>query len=187
MDYKQIQKKFGINNAYIFISIKCSHSCYRKKTSWEIVMMIQTLWRIFRTKLFSDINAKLDEILRMVNKSQNELSLLCDLYGSDKGSLCGRTAHTYTSFYEYLFSNIRSDVKLVLECGLGTNNPNIPSNMGKNGQPGASLRVWRDYFPNAQIIGVDIDKDILFTENRIETRYIDQTSSETIMEFFQIP
>jgi hypothetical protein len=79
---------------------------------------------------------------------------------------------------------MRSNVKLLFECGLGTNNPNIPSNMGVNGRPGASLRVWRDYFPNAQIIGADIDKDILFNENRIITGYIDQTSPETIKEFF---
>jgi hypothetical protein len=150
------------------------------------VMMIHKLLREFRDKLFGNdnINSKLDELLRITNKSQNELSLLCDLYGSDKGTLCGRTAHTYTSVYEYLFSDIRSEVKLVFECGLGTNNPNLPSNMGVNGCPGASLRVWRDYFPNAHIIGVDIDKDILFSENRIETGYIDQTSPETIIGYF---
>ena len=42
------------------------------------------------------------------------------------------------------------------------------------GKPGASLRVWRDYFPNAIIYGADIDKDILFAEERIKTFYIDQ-------------
>jgi hypothetical protein len=149
------------------------------------VMVIRKLLRKFRDKLFGNINARLDELLRITNKSQNELSLLCDLYGSDKGTFCGRTAHTYTSVYEYLFSDIRSEVKLVFECGLGTNNPNIPSNMGVNGRPGASLRVWRDYFPNARVIGVDIDKDILFSENRIETGYIDQTSPETITGYFK--
>jgi hypothetical protein len=93
-------------------------------------MMIRKLWRKFHDKLLAntnakldEFNAKLDELLRITNKSQNELSLLCDLYGSDKGTCCGRTAHTYTSVYEYLFSYIRSEVKLVFECGLGTNNP----------------------------------------------------------------
>lgn len=155
--------------------------------------MVRKTLKKFRDKLFGNIgiNAKLDKLLdelsmitKITNKSQNELSLLCDLYGSDKGTTCGRTAHTYTSVYEYLFRDIRSEVKLVFECGLGTNNPNIPSNMGINGRPGASLRVWRDYFPNAHVIGVDIDKDILFSENRIETGYIDQTSPETIIAFF---
>jgi len=143
--------------------------------------VLQRYWTI--TNKLDEVSMKLDEVLRMVNKSQNELSLLCDLYGSDKGSFCGRCAHTYTSVYEYLFSNIRYDVKLVFECGLGTNNPEIPCNMGIDGRPGASLRMWRDYFPNAQIIGADIDKDILFSEERIKTYFIDQTSAEKITDF----
>jgi hypothetical protein len=55
--------------------------------------------------------------------------------------------------------------------------------MGVAGQPGASLRVWRDYFPNARVIGADIDPDILFTDERIETFQCDQTSAPSIAEF----
>ena len=71
-------------------------------------------------------------------------------------------------------------MKLVFECGLGTNNPNLQSNMTINGIPGASLRVWRDYFKNAQIYGADIDKDILFQEDRIKTYYVDQLNTPSI-------
>ena len=49
-------------------------------------------------------------------------------------------------------------MQLLIECGLGTNNINFKSSMGINGKPGASLRMWRDFFPSARIIGVDIDK-----------------------------
>ena len=56
--------------------------------------------------------------------------------------------------------------------------------MGVHGKPGASLRVWRDYFPNANIYGGDIDKDILFEENRIKTFYINQTEPKTIQAFW---
>jgi hypothetical protein len=56
--------------------------------------------------------------------------------------------------------------------------------MGSNGKPGASLRVWRDYFPNAQIIGADIDKEILFTEERIDTLWLDQLNKESIIQFW---
>jgi SAM-dependent methyltransferase len=146
--------------------------------------MIRKIFQILKEKYFSEINNKLDYLLVHSNKSQSVLSLLCDLHGSDKGSLSGRPAHTYTSVYDYLFSPIRFDVKLLLECGIGTNNPNLPATMGINGRPGASLRVWRDYFPNAQIIGVDIDKEILFTEDRIQTGFVDQTLPETILNFF---
>ena len=54
----------------------------------------------------------------------------------------------------------------IFEVGLGTNNVDVPSNMGKDGKPGASLRAWRDYFPNA-----DIDTRILFKEDKIQTFY----------------
>jgi hypothetical protein len=71
-------------------------------------------------------------------------------------------------------------VKLVFECGLGTNNPDFRSNMTVDGMPGASLRVWRDYFKNAQIYGADIDKNILFQEDRIKTYYVDQLNTPSI-------
>jgi SAM-dependent methyltransferase len=93
-------------------------------------------------------------------------------------------SHTYTPVYEYLFSPVRGSVEAVFECGIGTNNPSIPANMGINHHPGASLRVWHDYFPNAIVVGADIDKDILFEDERIHTGFIDQTSPQEIDNFF---
>jgi hypothetical protein len=58
--------------------------------------------------------------------------------------------------------------------------------MGVAGKPGASLRMWRDFFPNAQIYGADIDRDILFDEERIKTFYIDQLDPKVISEFWQV-
>ena len=63
---------------------------------------------------------------------------------------------------------------------MGTNNPGLVSSMGSGGKPGASLRVWRDYFPNAQIVGVDIDGDIIFQDERIRTFQCDQTDPAAI-------
>lgn len=57
--------------------------------------------------------------------------------------------------------------------------------MGTNGKPGASLHVWRDYFPNARIIGADIDRTILFEDERIKTGYMDQTNPDSIQEFWK--
>ena len=58
--------------------------------------------------------------------------------------------------------------------------------MGATGKPGASLRVWRDYFPLAQIYGADIDRDILFEEDRIKSFYVDQTNPRSIQEFWKL-
>jgi hypothetical protein len=120
-----------------------------------------------------------------------EISRLCDIYGSDKGELAkglhpySWPSHTYADFYANLFSHCRNGVTKVFECGIGTNNPNLPSSMGISGKPGASLRVWRDYFPNATIYGADIDKDVLFEENRIKTYFINQLDPLTIKSFWE--
>jgi hypothetical protein len=114
------------------------------------------------------------------------LEALCEEHGSDKGSprnapgRHGWRPHTYTQVYSDLFDHCRSTVRNVFECGIGTNNPSITSTMGVRGVPGASLRVWREYFPNASIFGADIDSTVLFEENRIQTFYVDQTSPDSV-------
>ena len=70
----------------------------------------------------------------------------------------------------------------ILEIGLGTNNPNIVSSMGINGRPGASLLAFREYLPNSNIYGADVDKDILFQADRIQTCYVDQLNMKTFDE-----
>ena len=123
----------------------------------------------------------------------NILSELCEKYGSDKGfiDISGNNRpynwhpHTYANYYHSIFSLNRENVKFVFECGIGTNNPNLNSNMTKKGIPGASLRVWRDYFFNAQIYGADIDKEILFEEERIKTFYVDQLNSNSIKSMWE--
>lgn len=137
------------------------------------------------------VQEKLDQRADILyQKNANSLlNALCDTYGSDKGEIVADghpypwPSHTYADFYELLFQLKRQDVRAVLECGLGTNNPNVTSNMGVKGRPGASLRVWRDFFPNAQITGVDIDAGALFEEERIKTYQCDQTSADSIASF----
>jgi SAM-dependent methyltransferase len=124
--------------------------------------------------------------------AKNDVSLLntlCEKYGSDKGEVNSGghhytwPSHNYADFYDLIFGIRRHDVELVIECGLGTNNPNLASTMGKNGMPGASLRVWQDYFTRARIVGCDIDPETLFEENRISTYVCDQTDPFSIKNF----
>jgi hypothetical protein len=119
------------------------------------------------------------------------LNELFTLHGSDKGwSGSAKTPfpwkpHNYADFYEILLSSRRGLVRQVIECGIGTNNEDVPGHMTSSGQPGASLRAWRDYFPSAQVIGLDIDERILFTEQRIETYAVDQTDQLQVADLWR--
>ena len=105
---------------------------------------------------------------------------LCEIMGrnrSDKGAAdIVNCHHNYTTFYYSLFKDRRDTRLRIFELGIGTNNPNIPSNMGVAGRPGASLYGWSEFFQNSEIFGADIDADILFGADTISTFYCDQTS-----------
>lgn len=99
----------------------------------------------------------------------DQLERAFNRFGSDKST--GRN-------YHHLYGEILKDrgaVSYVLEIGLGTNNLDVVSNMGAQGVPGASLRAFRECLPNAAIFGADIDRRVLFQEERITTHYVDQT------------
>lgn len=107
---------------------------------------------------------------------------LCEIMnrnGSDKGT--GR--HNYTLLYDFLFGLAVPGIRRVFELGLGSNNPAFPFHM-TNGMPGASLRGWAEYFPQAEIFGADIDREVLFTERRIQTFGVDQFDRKEAREMF---
>jgi predicted O-methyltransferase YrrM len=78
-------------------------------------------------------------------------------YGSDK---CPEILHHYTPFYETLLRGRR--IRRVLELGI---------------LRGASLRMWRDYFREAHVFGLDINPEVLFEEERIRTRLCDASDA----------
>lgn len=101
------------------------------------------------------------------------LKSLFDKHGSDKADQLD---------YHYLYAPILEDsanIRRIFEIGMGTNNTDVVSNMGHEGSPGASLRAFRDFCPEAIIHGADVDKRILFQEDRIKTHFIDQTDPAT--------
>lgn len=102
-----------------------------------------------------------------------------NLRGSDKVN------NNYHIIYSCLLKDLEKDYT-ILEIGLGTNNPKIVSSMGVNGTPGASVRAFRDTFLNSSIYGADIDSDILFTEERISTFFVDQNDLETFSNITKI-
>lgn len=92
-------------------------------------------------------------------------------------------ASNYHPVYDKFLEPIRNNKINLLEIGLGTITHG-PSNMfGWKEQnvdylPGASLKAFRDYFPNGLIYGVDIQPDCMFTDERIETFLFNSTDND---------
>ena len=170
---KKIIKKILPNFLLKFIK-----GCFQKKIDYQQLKILNNIKANFKT-------------ISYINTS-NILSELCEKYGSDKGFVninnekpYNWVPHNYTSYYHSIFNLSRENIKYVFECGVGTNNLKIKSNMTKNGSPGASLRVWRDYCVNAKIYGGDIDKNILFEEERIKTFFVDQLDTNSIKSMWK--
>lgn len=116
-------------------------------------------------------------IISMNNFTVSDLSLknLFDNYGSDKGNM-------YYPLYTSILEKYKNIEKLrLLEIGLGTNNPSLISTMGAGTRYrcGGSLRSFRDYLPNSNIFGADVDKECLFNEEKINTFFVDQLEIDT--------
>jgi SAM-dependent methyltransferase len=85
-------------------------------------------------------------------------------YGADK---CSRY-HGYTRYYEFYLD--RNNVTKILELGVNKGN---------------SLKMWHEYFPNAIIYGIDIDKKCKKLENdRTKIAIGDCNDSDFINAFF---
>lgn len=89
-------------------------------------------------------------------------------YRTDKSS----PYHNYLNTYEQYFDQYKNNHFTLLELGLGDKN--------SANREGESLFVWRDYFPNAHIIGVDNDPAKLYNGDRVTTFVCDQTDDITI-------
>src|SRR5262249_12306901 len=88
--------------------------------------------------------------------------------------------------YSVLFKKYRNQPVRIFEMGLGSNDPAIPFTM-RNGRPGASVRAWQELFPGACVYGADIDRAVLFQEQRIKTFYCDQLDQGAILQLWSQP
>lgn len=144
-----------------------------------------TSWLVERTpdiRSFSTAKSgsEVARLLQSVNVwAPTKLCRVMTKNGSDKGR-----AHNYTTVYSALLKGRYDEPLRILELGLGSNNPDVPSNMGVFGIPGASLRGWRELFPGALVFGADVDRRILFQEDRIRTFYCDQLDRSSIRELW---
>lgn len=121
---------------------------------------------------------------RLANRKETELCEIMHRNLSDKS----KGHHNYTKLYDHLFGHYRFDKLKILEIGIGSVNPAVPSNMtggelGKIYKSGASIRGWLEYFPNSEIYCCDIDKNTLYFDNeRVKSFYFDQTNETVIKE-----
>ena len=121
-----------------------------------------------------------------MDTSPTPLCLVMEKYGSDKGG-SKLTNHNYTTYYYNLFKDMQDAPLRIFELGIGTNNEDVPSNMGKDGKVGASLYGWAEFFRKSSIFGADVDKRILFSTDRIQTYYCDQTNPDIIKAMWNDP
>lgn len=111
---------------------------------------------------------------------------LCEIaynYGTDK---CPQLKHSYTPFYYEIFKDKRNSIKKVLELGIGhyKNMQNVEviydPGLKRYYHKGASLKMWRDFFPNAEVYGADRVPESMFSGERIKTYLCDETKKEEL-------
>ncbi|MBI3316625.1 MAG: class I SAM-dependent methyltransferase [Candidatus Omnitrophica bacterium] len=95
----------------------------------------------------------------------NLLDELAIKHGTDKSSL----HHNYTEPYFQIFQPLRQKKLKLVEIGVYN---------------GSSLRMWEDFFPNAEIYGIDLDpKAMAHQKGRIKIALGDQNDENFLQRF----
>jgi hypothetical protein len=100
----------------------------------------------------------------------DKLTELANKYGSDKGTLAPSIGHhgprlNFTPKYSEYFEPIKNNKIKILEIGVGS---------------GPSLKVWYDYFPNAEIYAIDIVSQKQHENDRVKTFVFDQSNRKDL-------
>ena len=123
----------------------------------------------------------LDDFYRVKETPVTKTCEAMDRHGSNKNH---RQHVIYCPFYDALFKDL--SVIGLLEFGIGSQNNAFAFTMGGQPcKPGGSLRAWQELFPDAQIFGADIDKDVLFQEDKITTYFVDAFDFKSISDMWK--
>jgi len=95
----------------------------------------------------------------------DDLTILADKYDCDKGSI----KHNYTKVYNKYFHKMRNEEFIMLEIGYGK---------------GASINMWREYFPKVTIYCIDISDELPSNTKRIKFITADQSSRDQMSKIF---
>ena len=78
----------------------------------------------------------------------------------------------YAMHYERHFTQVRHTSFTLLQIGIGEE--------GRDGADGSSLRMWKHFFPKAQIVGLDLDDKSVVDEERIFTYQGNQIDADLL-------
>jgi demethylmacrocin O-methyltransferase len=102
-------------------------------------------------------------------RNLNKLALI---YGTDKWG-----SHWYTQHYQRYFAGWRKRPLKVLEIRVGGY-----ENLSDGAQ---SLRMWKRYFLNSKVVGIDLYDKSHLCESRIDVLQCDQTDAKRLTEISQ--
>lgn len=104
------------------------------------------------------------------------LTQLADKYGSDKGS----SKHRYTELYHMLFAPMRAQQLNFLEMGLFIGGPEHGVDKDRVTTDLPSIKMWLEYFPKAQIHGLDVSDFSWYKDDRFTFVRRDMDTRENI-------
>lgn len=106
------------------------------------------------------------------------MTRLCELAEKWRTDKVKSILHDYTSFYHELLSG--RTIRKMLEIGIG--NPPLMAHCS-NYETGASLFMWEEYLPEAEIYAMDILPEVMINQGRIKSAVVDQSNAADLVEF----
>ena len=123
----------------------------------------------------------------MKHSFRPSLTELANQFGSDKGTI-GPSDHwqalNYTDVYAAYLEPLRDQPIRLLEIGIGATGGRWDARIvhGRN-SGGASIKMWEAYFPNAEIVAIDINPASYLDNDRVQTFVVDQSDAQELHEF----
>lgn len=134
--------------------------------------------RVEQRRILRDVKAAQDrDLVRAVVRERRaaaqlqafaaDLPALAEHFGTDKWG-----NHLYAQHYQRHFQHLRLQPVTLLEIGIG--------GYSRSGAGGASLKMWKQYFPQGRIYGLDIHDKSFVREARIHTFRGDQSNASVL-------
>jgi cephalosporin hydroxylase len=131
---------------------------------WALLREANRKYRRYRRRRARELNRR-----QKHTAMSKDLSKLATHFGTDKWG-----NHKYTPHYQHHLGHLRESRINLLEIGIG--------GYSRAGAGGASLRMWKAFFPQGQITGLDLQDKSFVNEDRIRAFQGDQTDAALLHE-----